>query len=238
METKLLRIAELAKLGSGPYFKEIDVEEKLSIAPYIQSGTSSEKILYSCLNNSQSSVMSLNNEPLLVDNSYLIQNSIKSIEVKNIIGESLLMDYFRSIISFKTIDEVFDRLEELRPNIIILDSAKKSAKMHHFYGKYNHVYDTLIALEDIDIHLILEGVNDEIRKKEFYIHSGYEISGESTVTMQKASCVRIREFVVPGKSKELFEWHVKIGQNIRIHYYIDIEDRKVYIGHCGKHLRT
>lgn len=228
----------MAAMGSGPYYNEIDIEERLSIVPHLQSGTSPERILYSCLNNSQSLVMSLINEPLLVENSYKVQNSSKSIEVKNIVGENSLISYFRSSITFKTIDEVFERIEELRPNIIILDSAKKSAKMHHFQGKYNYVFDTLIALEDIELGLMADGVNDEIRKIEFYKYCGFDISGESTKTMQKSSCVRLREFVIHGKGKKVFEWHAKIGTKTRIHYYIDLESRNVYIGHCGKHLKT
>ncbi|MED4454875.1 hypothetical protein [Metabacillus fastidiosus] len=228
----------MAAMGNGPHFNEIDVEERLSIIPHIQSGTSSERILYTCLNNEQSLVMSLINEPLLVESNYKVQNSSNSIEVKNIMGENSLISYFRSSISFKTIDEVFERIEELRPNIIILDSAKKSAKMHHFQGKYDAVFDTLLALEDIELGLMADGVNDEIRKVEFYKYCGFDISGESTKTMQKSSCVRLREFVIPGRGKEVFEWHAKIGVKTRIHYYIDLESRNVYIGHCGKHLKT
>lgn len=146
-----------------------------------------------------------------MENRYQVRSSTKLIEVNNIVGENSLISFFRSAISFKSIEEVFEKIKELRPNIIILDSAKKSAKLHHFQGKYNHVFNTLIALADIDLGQIADDVNDEIRKKEFYKSCGFDISDESTKTMQKSSCVRLREFVIPGKGKEVFEWHVKIG---------------------------
>jgi len=38
------------------------------------------------------------------------------------------------------------------------------------------------------------------------------------------------------KGNVLFEWHIKIGSETRIHFFIDKEEKKVYIGHCGKHL--
>lgn len=227
----------IAAMSSGPYYNEVEVEERLNIVPTIQSGTSPERILYRCLNDSHSLILSLDNEPLLVENKYEIHSNKQSIEVKNIIGETPLLDYFRSEISFKTIDEVFGRLEELKPEIIILESAKKSAKLHNFYGNYIHVFNTLVALADIEFALLGEGVNDELRKKEFYKQSGFEISGESSKTMQKTTCVRQREYLVPEKGKKIFEWHIKIGTKTRIHYYLDLESRKVYIGHCGKHLK-
>jgi len=34
----------------------------------------------------------------------------------------------------------------------------------------------------------------------------------------------------------MFVWHIKIGGETRIHFYIDKEEKKIYIGHCGKHL--
>lgn len=228
----------LAATSSGPYYNEVDVEERLFIVPSIQSGTSPERILYRCLNDSHSLVLSLINEPLLIENKYEIQSSKHAVEVSNIIGETQLKDYFRSEIAFKTIDDVFDKLEEMRPDIIILESAKKSAKLHNFYGNYNQVYDTLVALAETELSLLGEGVNDEIRKREFYKFSGFEISGESSKTMQKTTCVRQREFNIPERGKVIFEWHVKIGTKTRIHYYLDLESRNVYIGHCGKHLKT
>lgn len=47
---------------------------------------------------------------------------------------------------------------------------------------------------------------------------------------------RKRELNIPSKGKRLFEWHIKIGRTTRIHYYVDEEDEKVYIGYCGCHL--
>ncbi|MGE7219226.1 hypothetical protein ACQKJC_22340 [Priestia koreensis] len=228
----------MAAMGNGPHYTENDVEERLKITPFIQSGTSPERILYSCLNDSTSFLMSLINEPLLISDSYKVESQSKSIEVSNIIGEKALQSFLSSSISFKTIDEVFERIEEQYSNIVILDSARKSARTHHFQGKFNHVFNTLIALEEVEMSLMADGVNDEIRKDKFYQHCGFEISGESTKTMSKPSCVRIREFVIPEKGKKKFEWHAKIGIKTRIHYYIDLESNKVYIGHCGKHLKT
>jgi len=85
---------------------------------------------------------------------------------------------------------------------------------------------------------VLEGVSDEVRTKVFFEETGFEISRESDMTLKVRRYRAEREFIVPGLGKQLFEWHVKIGRTIRIHFFIDRDNQKVYIGHCGRHLGT
>ena len=61
-------------------------------------------------------------------------------------------------------------------------------------------------------------------------------SGESESTRNQFSSAR--EFLIHGREYDC-EWHLKIiADNIRIHFFPDFENRKVYVGYIGRHLPT
>jgi hypothetical protein len=45
-----------------------------------------------------------------------------------------------------------------------------------------------------------------------------------------------RKYNIPTLGKKIFEWHIKIGIKTRVHFFIDKDNSKIYIGHCGEHL--
>jgi hypothetical protein len=75
-------------------------------------------------------------------------------------------------------------------------------------------------------------------KKVYFNHSRLEGASdpESPEVLQNPRYRKHREFIIGSKGKALFDWHIKIGNETRIHFYIDREAKKIYIGHCGKHL--
>jgi hypothetical protein len=85
-------------------------------------------------------------------------------------------------------------------------------------------------------HSLLEGVPDRQRAEVFLQQTGFEISGESSEVLKNPGFRKHREFVTGAKGILLFDWHIKIGSETRIHFYIDKKEKKIYIGHCGKHL--
>jgi hypothetical protein len=136
---------------------------------------------------------------------------------------------------FHSIDDVFREVTRSHPSIEILPGTGKSAGRHNFKGAFHDVYKTVTALEK-ELSLLLEGVPDQQRMERFLQHTGFEISGESPEVLQNSKYRRYREFVIGSKGKMLFEWHIKIGNETRVHFFIDKEAKKIYIGHCGKHL--
>ena len=61
------------------------------------------------------------------------------------------------------------------------------------------------------------------------------ISPESNNTIKNYGS--LRRFTIPNQGKKLFDLHIKTG-NLRFHFYPDNNNRKIYIGYIGKHLRT
>ncbi|MGE5341761.1 MAG: hypothetical protein ACM3SY_09805 [Candidatus Omnitrophota bacterium] len=171
----------------------------------------------------------------MIHEKYTLSSENRSQDILNLIGHEKLLRYFENRLTFNCIDEVFRKITEENPSIEILDSAWKSGKRHHFKGAFVDVYKTICALKS-EMDLLLAGVS-EIQRIETYLQqTGFEISGETNKTLENPKYRKYREFNIGSKGRVLFEWHIKIGNEIRIHYYIDKENKKIYIGHCGKHL--
>ena len=136
-----------------------------------------------------------------------------------------------------SIQDVFMKIEEERESLIILTSARKSANRHNFKGNFTVVYNLLLALQDFELNSDSHEMS-ESREDYFYRNTGFQISKESATTLDVKRFRQEREFIIPGEGKKLFEWHIKIGNDTRIHYYVDKTDEKIYVGHCGAHLGT
>ncbi|PGW26861.1 hypothetical protein [Bacillus cereus] len=234
------RIIISTTMDSGPHYIEVEeLEDSISISPSISvQNEHVNYLLHTCFHQRQESVMSMKDESFLLENKYIVNNSAREVNVQNFLGLDALGRYFEGAKQPASISEVFELIESEFPNIIILESAKKGARKHNFQNQFQAVYDSIVALDQVELPGLLDGYVSEERKQIYYETVGYEISEESTKTMQMRSCVSEREFRIPDKGTEIFEWHIKIGRFTRIHYYIDRSERKVYIGHCGKHLRT
>ncbi|MBG9611823.1 hypothetical protein ABE15_00925 [Bacillus cereus] len=221
-------------MNSGPYFSSAP-----SSRPMIQPNFSSsfcEEILFSCFEDSQEHIVSLQNENCLTSENYTVTHNSNSLDVKNHIGLSSLTNFFESQLTLRSINDVFKEIDKRTNKIKLLSEAIKSARLHNFHRKFSDVLSTILALETVDLALLKEGTNDIARMKAYQSSTGFKISGESEETLNKDRYEAQRTFVIPGMGKRLFEWHIKIGIDIRIHYYIDKENDLVYIGHCGKHL--
>ncbi|HDR7323222.1 hypothetical protein JDS97_28515 [Bacillus cereus group sp. N18] len=233
-----VRIIITSVMDLGPYYEEDpNFYPSLRVEPKIQGDTFGYCLLCVCFYDLQTLILSNREKAPLEHEQYFLDDGEASLEIKNIIGEEKLIEHIRYSEPFDKIEEVFERIEEDSQRIVILDSAKKSAKRHDFQKAYIAVYRTILALEETELlSLKKKEEQEESRKDNFFKTTGYEISGESQKTMRISKFRREREFNIPSSGKQLFEWHIKIGLKTRIHYYIDVEEDKVYIGHCGCHL--
>lgn len=103
---------------------------------------------------------------------------------------------------------IFDQIKE---SIIILNSFCANWE-NGFYDNYSHA------------NLRMAGLN-------------HNVSGESSSVLQDPTLRNEREFWLPNGRKELFENHIKISKGYRIHFYVNPDNKKVYIGYIGNHLR-
>lgn len=225
---------------NGPYYYDCALTEDVIINPKVDKDCFGNMLLGICLNDGQDKIISLREEKDLCSQCYkMLKNNGRAASIQNLIGYETINEYFENKITFKTIGDVFDRMEADFKNVIILEEAKKSAKKHDFRNCYGDVYNGISALIAVELPLIIEGKSDEVRKKKFLETCKLEISRESEETLNIERYRKEREFVIPKLGKVLFEWHIKVdGSNTRIHYYIDKKKRKIYIGHCGRHLGT
>jgi hypothetical protein len=229
------KVILMSIIDRGPYYFEQETIKVHSI-PSIPPNTFPEKLMGICFNDKQQFVISLINEEILNVPNYHLKFDFVDHAVRNIRGINQLEGFISELNPISNINEVFNTLNIA--NIVILESAVKSSRKHNFEGRFQDIKNALITLSNTELPLISEGANEELRKRRFKETCGYEISKESTITVNHPRYKREREFIIPETGKVLFEWHIKIGNSIRIHYYIDTINQKIYIGHCGRHLGT
>jgi hypothetical protein len=229
------KVIILALMHNGPHFHDSPLAEDVTITPGIGKTGFGEKLLHTCFNDCQEYVLSLSEEKVLIHSIYTVTGAGKSVTIVNLVGMRALRERLQSQLVFHSIDDVFREVTRSHPSIEILPGTGKSAGRHNFKGAFHDVYKTVTALEK-ELSLLLEGVPDQQRMERFLQHTGFEISGESPEVLQNSKYRRYREFVIGSKGKMLFEWHIKIGNETRVHFFIDKEAKKIYIGHCGKHL--
>ena len=232
----------ITSVMNGPYYYS-NVEIKDILARPDFNGDNFSKLLFNvCFKDNQHELLSLKEESALREKQYNINKYIDAevnFEVLNYIGEIGLEQFFLERCSFKSVQEVFENLEKRYQCLVILDSAKKSAKKHDFRGDYQEVYEAISNLVEVELPMLMEGENDELRKSKFRMSCGMEISKETSETLAVDRYRKEREFNLPQLGKVLCQWHIKLHRNnTRIHYHIDKETKKVYIAHCGKHLST
>jgi hypothetical protein len=225
----------LTLMNKGPHFHHSNVVTQLVIVPRISQDCFAFALMQICFNDNQEHVLSLKNEKILVNEKYTLSSESRSLDIFNLVGREKLLHYLENRLSFNSIDEAFQEIIKTVPAIVILDSAKKSAKKHHFKGAFVDVYKTVCALKS-EMSLLIEGIPDRKRIETFFHQTGFEISGESDSTLGNPKYRKHREFTIESKGKVLCDWHIKIGNETRIHYFIDKENEKIYIAHCGSHL--
>ncbi|BAK15702.1 hypothetical protein MKY51_12025 [Solibacillus sp. FSL R5-0691] len=238
MEKDTTLVTIITVMNSGPYFQFVqnfDGYEELITNPKVLKNTFEYNYLYSNVLDNCFPIISFENPKYITEDNYVYNVNGLNGDISNYLGLSKLEEYFLNSLRFSNISEVFEKINEEFPNIKILSSAIKSAQRHNFQGNQYKVYEAFKGLNNFER---LPAMSGEQREERFYEATKMKISPETKATMDVDRYKKQRTFSIPGKQSEIFEWHVKIGNNTRIHYYFDEEDDIIYIGHCGKHLGT
>lgn len=227
----------LPYINQGPYYRNQGLRKELVIDPEVPSGSFQETLLHACCIDQQQFILSRTCEHKLQSDSYILQEGECTSEVYNLRGLGALGAHLDGLRKFNRIGDVFQELDNGRwPGIRILRDAERSARGHNFLNHLHLVFKALTALEEVElVHVLREDVPETERIRLFRQATGLRISKESPTTMADPYFRRQREFVVDGE-RRLFEWHVKIGNHTRIHYYVDKPNRVLHVGHCGPHL--
>lgn len=118
------------------------------------------------------------------------------------------------------------------PNLLFSDAVLKDFCSPRNSGLYKEQIVSVLANLN---SAIIESQN----LAELSEHSGLNISGESTATMNNTKLARKRKFKHPTLGLKSFEAHVKNFPNFkRMHFLADYIDNKVCIGYFGDHLPT
>lgn len=226
-------------MSSGPFFsmnEDFTNFEQLTIAPSVPTNSFGYNFLYSNVLLEETKNIISFEQPVYLESPFY-KYSVENLrgEVLNILGVEKLFKHFNDIQNFTCISDVFAQVESDFSNVIILNQAKKSAQRHNFHGSYSKVYIAFKGLSEIETKPLSR---EETRESRFQKNTGLEISGESQSTLSRPRLKAEREFMVQGLGKVLFEWHVKISNHTRIHYYYDQERELMYVAHCGYHLET
>lgn len=133
--------------------------------------------------------------------------------------------------NIKKSSEIWDKKEELFPNLIFCNNIKKQVARIGRSTNLNNVINRLMTLSDVASNWQEGSFNYENINKSYSL----TIHPESQQTMDNYGS--LRKFSLPNGEKEIFSLHLIVG-DLRIHFYPDNESQKIYIGYIGFHLRT
>ena len=227
-----------AIINSGPFYcdeDKFDSAESVIINPEVPCNSAILNMLASCIIWGQSIILSQKQEQILTHDNYNLVHEDESYDLINIIGEDKLTEFIFSQNIPKSIDEVFERISRF-DHVVILDSAKKSARKYDFSSTLLSVEKVLECLSSIEFMDVNNNLTNENRKMHFKNKTGFEFSEESIETIRHPRFRAQRLFQISPGNKQCFTLHAKIGGSLRIHFLI--ENGILYIGYCGNHLST
>lgn len=122
--------------------------------------------------------------------------------------------------------------------VIVLDSAWKSARHADAFNNPRKAFELLHTLCSQYWDALVSGKSDAEARAVL----GTALSARESETVEKNRKARsLRTFTYKGKPIEMM-MHLKIGvkdstaETFRAHFEWDADDRRIVIGHCGKHL--
>lgn len=227
-----------AIINSGPFYCDEDKSnsvESLIINPEVTCNKVILNMLVSCIIWRQPIILSQKQEQILIHDNYNLVHENQRHDLINIIGEDKLTEFIDNQNIPKTIDEVFERISRIE-HVVILDSAKKSARRYDFSSTLLSVEKVLKCLSSIEFMDANNNLTNEDKKLYFKSKTGFEFSEESIETIRHPRYKAQRVFQISPGNKKCFTLHAKIGGSLRIHFLI--ENGILYIGYCGNHLST
>ncbi len=137
-----------------------------------------------------------------------------------------------------TMADVIEYLEIKYPHVVVLDSARESAKGCTFQN-VKKAFKLFDALCSDYFEAIQSGQPDTTARN--LLGSAYR-ANESDKTMTSVKMRQEREFKMPDGSTRLFEKHLTLGvrrsEQLCMQLYFEIEGEVLYIAYAGGHLTT
>ena len=152
-------------------------------------------------------------------------------EHKQVTDNDSFHDFISTLLFNCDFRDFWKRKKELLPDLIFCDSVKQSIQNAGNSSHFNQILTKLKILNDI-------ARNWQKGKFRYHIanqNHGINISPETPNTMAKYGTQRT--FQLPEGGSQEFNLHVKTG-GLRFHFYPNEQNRKIYIGYIGPHLRT
>ena len=217
-----------------------------SVIDHDALGNSPEKIGEIVCRNKELEIMVSEKDKVLAKNDY----DRNKLNRRNQILESLLkvknskIEVISNLSKLpKNLSEAISLIEAIFPErILFLEKAKKSAEeaskisvdiaWHCLFEMANTLHELIFAKSEKTIDV----------ENEFENRTRLELAmTEGKQTKRNSELLNLRKIEYRGKERSIVS-HVKCGNKepklIRIHFFIDHDDRKIVVGHCGNHLKT
>lgn len=164
-------------------------------------------------------------------------------DIHNFYNYSIFLDYLPTLLekrnaSLSSGREIVNKLHDFYPGIFLCGKAAQ---------QLNNWSCSLSILDQVKLSMekLSQFVSEWEKGNFLYYRSEslreiglpFQVSGESE---RVNNCPRLREereFWLPCGHREFFEQHIKMSSGYRLHFYPDSENKKIYIGYIGPHLK-
>ena len=125
--------------------------------------------------------------------------------------------------------------------LIVLESARRSAA-EFAKGSAAEVWAALRSMAMVLHPIIFKGESNDVEAA-FSSHCPFEMTTREAGPVKKNRAIsKLRSFPYKGRMVDMTP-HVKgrsskRGESLRIHFYVDREEERLVIGHCGEHLES
>lgn len=172
----------------------------------------------------------------------LNENIPENFEIKekllwNVCDIKEILERYARFPQIQSISDAFNRIHQEFPYIIFLNKAYQTCdEKENVYRQFG--YEKVVQLFEIANDILFPVLLNKIRMPEKECFRKYEektkidVSRETPATMKQFGYER--EVEIDGEKIQM-EIHFKI-KDARI--YIHAKNDKIYVGHCGRHLRT
>lgn len=131
-------------------------------------------------------------------------------------------------------NDLWTQTAEWFPNLLFCEDAQRQIQdLNQGTPQLTGIVERLVALEEYCKRWESGGFDRRDLPPQ------YECSPESPQTLNQAKFRAKREFVCPDGERRLFDLHLKgLRGHWRIHFWPDVQNRKIIVGYVGPHLPT